>query len=311
MKLNEKNVCTFASSDSPVDKEGYLMRKSEVKGYQRRWYVLKGNLLFSYERKQDKDPAYLLVLESCSVQVSATEKHGFEISYDGPSSSRAYVFLADNDEEMQEWIRAVSQSSYEFLKAIVVDLQKQVDAITQRSQKSESPLVKKSTKVPIIPRPKQKVENGVLVDVVTVPPVPPKKRMVVVKSPEPDEDTFDYPINPGRPHSNPIVPPTVTTSRTKGALSPPGTLDRTPIMLPMTRDDYDVPPPTIPSEDDHTHPFVNLPSTHSSTVVHSMAAPITSHKDAYDIHHDFTDALNTLQSGYRPAPAGHSPSNNQ
>ena len=307
MKLNEKNVSSFASSDSPVDKEGYLSRKNDVKGLQRRWYVLKGNLLFAYERKQDKDPSYLLVLESCSVQASATEKHGFEISYDGPGT-RTYILVADNDEDMQSWMRAVSHASYEFLKSIVIDLQKQVDSLTSRSQaKQDSNTIKKSpsdNKLPILSKPKQKVENGILVDVEDIPPVPPKKRLSGQRSNEPaatNDSTTPYVINPHKPHSNPVVIPTITgTSR---PLSPPGTLDRTPIMLPTIAidDDYDVPVSNATTEDDveieqNVRPFVDMPSNYSPTVVRSMAAPPTTHTNVYDIHYDFTDALHSLQS---------------
>lgn len=50
MKINEKNLVAYASCTSPVDKEGYLSKKGDVKGYQRRWFVLKGNLLFYFDK---------------------------------------------------------------------------------------------------------------------------------------------------------------------------------------------------------------------------------------------------------------------
>lgn len=313
MKLNEKNVISFASSDSPVDKEGYLSRKNDVKGYQRRWFVLKGNLLFSYEKKQDKEPSGLLVLESCSVQASATEKHGFEISYDGVGT-RTYILIADHDEDMQAWMRVISHASYDFLKTIVSELQKQVDTITSSSQakdemrKSESK-GRNEDKIPLLPKPKVKVENGILVDVVEAPPVPPKKRMFVKKSPSPEAERTSLerqlPINPHKPHSNPVIVPNITGGGGRLALSPPGTLDRTSVMLPTVSSvessyDYDVPPHPVPSQvvlpHDHTHPFVNLPTTHMQSVVKGMAAPSGSHEDVIQLHQDFTEALLSLQS---------------
>lgn len=88
MKINEKNLYTFANS-KPVDKEGELSRlyhesqfstfdffssviarqgflhfKREMK-FQKRWFVLKGNLLFYFEKKGDKEPLGLLLLEGC------------------------------------------------------------------------------------------------------------------------------------------------------------------------------------------------------------------------------------------------------
>ena len=275
MKINEKNVSSFASSNSPVDKEGYLSKRNEVKGYQRRWFVLKGNLLFYYEKKQDKEPMGLIVLESCSVQASATEKHGFEVSFDGPGT-RTFVMTADNDEEMQSWMRAVSHASYEFLRTIVNDLQKQVDSLT--SQRSPQ-------KIPLVPKPKTKVENGVLVDVDSAPPIPPKKKSVNLS------DSTEQPVVPApplHPHSNPIV---LSTSSTRETLSPPGTLDRTPVLLPQVMD-------TSTSEEeedkDRTQPFIDRPFPYSTSVVLNTALREPQDKDVYSIHGQFMEACQSV-----------------
>ena len=101
MKLNDKNVASFAVCSSPVDKEGYLSKKGDLnKGFQRRWFVLKGNLLFYFEKKQDKEPLGVIVLEACSVQASSPAKYSFEISFDG-QGTRTYILVADCDEDMQ------------------------------------------------------------------------------------------------------------------------------------------------------------------------------------------------------------------
>lgn len=68
MKINEKNLAAFASSATPVDREGWLVKKGEVnKAYQRRWFVLKGNLLFYFEKRGDKEPVGVIVLEGCTI----------------------------------------------------------------------------------------------------------------------------------------------------------------------------------------------------------------------------------------------------
>lgn len=68
MKINEKNLAAFASSATPVDREGWLVKRSEVnKGYQKRWFVLKGNLLFYFEKRGDKEPVGVIVLEGCTI----------------------------------------------------------------------------------------------------------------------------------------------------------------------------------------------------------------------------------------------------
>ena len=277
MKINEKSVSSFASSNSPVDKEGYLSKRNEVKGYQRRWFVLKGNLLFYYEKKQDKEPMGLIVLESCSVQASATEKHGFEVSFDGPGT-RTFVMVADNDEEMQSWMRSVSHASYEFLRTIVNDLQKQVDSLTSQSSQH---------KVPMVPKPKAKVENGVLVDIDLAPPVPPKKRSVHLSD---STEHSVIPAPPLRPHSNPIV--LSTSSSTKDTLSPPGTLDRTPILLPQSTDVSGASREEEAAK--QTRPFIDRPFSYSTSVVQNVALKESRNKDVYEIHNQFADACQSV-----------------
>lgn len=52
----------------PVDLEGWLNKRGEVnKSWQRRWFVLKGNLLFYFERKGDREPLGMIILEGCTV----------------------------------------------------------------------------------------------------------------------------------------------------------------------------------------------------------------------------------------------------
>lgn len=67
MKINEKNLSVFAATQ-PVDLEGYLTKRGEVnKSWQRRYFVLKGNLLFYFERKGDREPLGLIVIEGCTI----------------------------------------------------------------------------------------------------------------------------------------------------------------------------------------------------------------------------------------------------
>lgn len=67
MKINEKNLCYFATSP-PVDREGWLQKRGEVnKSWQRRYFVLKGNLLFYFEKKGDREPLGVIILEGCTI----------------------------------------------------------------------------------------------------------------------------------------------------------------------------------------------------------------------------------------------------
>lgn len=68
MKINEKNLSAFASSATPVDREGWLEMRGEVgKNYQRRWFMLKGNLLFYFDKKGDKEPIGVIIIEGCAI----------------------------------------------------------------------------------------------------------------------------------------------------------------------------------------------------------------------------------------------------
>lgn len=67
MKINEKNLCMFAVTP-PVDLEGYLTKKGEVnKSWQKRYFVLKGNLLFYFEKRGEREPLGVIIIEGCTI----------------------------------------------------------------------------------------------------------------------------------------------------------------------------------------------------------------------------------------------------
>lgn len=214
MRLNEKNVSSFAVCSSPVDKEGYLQKKGGDlnRDFQRRWFVLKGNLLFYFLKKQDREPQGLIILEACSVQVSIHGRYSFEISFDGVGT-RVYVLGADNDEDMQSWMKAISHASYEYLKSIVDELQRRVNVLSSSSAPQQDAatmevmkvgavatttktksFVAKDTSVtlqelgnPIAPqsRPTTRIKKGILVDISEdeAPPIPVKKKSMTLNAP--------------------------------------------------------------------------------------------------------------------------------
>ena len=271
MKLNEKNVASFATCSSPIDKESYLEKRGDFsKNFQRRWFVLKGNLLFYFEKKQDKEPLGLIVLEACSVQVSSQAKHAFEISFDG-HGSRVYVMMADNDEDMQSWVKAISHASYEYMRSIVDELQRRVNLLTSSSQPdleaaasgmsllhvgpakniAPSTTMTAATQRLLVcsvadkPSPASaRVENGILVDISasSPPPIPKKMRAHPRTSSLADSSRESSPPVPSSPQRR------ETVQATPGAysspytlpprlnptrpLSPPSALDRTTVLEP-------------------------------------------------------------------------------
>ena len=55
MKINDKTLVSFYSSNTPSDRQGWLVKRGEFnKAFQKRWCVLKGNLLFYSEKKGDR-----------------------------------------------------------------------------------------------------------------------------------------------------------------------------------------------------------------------------------------------------------------
>ncbi|XP_055913314.1 sesquipedalian-1 isoform X2 [Eupeodes corollae] len=127
MKINEKNLCIFATTP-PYDYEGYLNKRGEVnKAFQRRYFVLKGNLLFYFEKKFDREPLGVIIVEGCTIELSEeTEQYCFQIVFNG---NRTYVLSADNHEQMEAWMKVLTSAGYEFKRVVVAELQRQLDEI--------------------------------------------------------------------------------------------------------------------------------------------------------------------------------------
>ncbi|XP_070572932.1 uncharacterized protein [Ptychodera flava] len=131
MRLNEKNVANYATCSSPVDKEGWLNKRGELnKSFQKRWFVLKGNLLYYFDKRGDKEPIGVIILEGATVELADGDTFTFHITFQG-YSTRTYVIQADNHTEMTEWMRAISMANYDYMKSMVEELQRQFDQMTQ------------------------------------------------------------------------------------------------------------------------------------------------------------------------------------
>ncbi|XP_055007168.1 sesquipedalian-1-like, partial [Boleophthalmus pectinirostris] len=83
MKVHRKILVHYLSCPSPVDKEGYLFKKKERTGaFHRRWFVLKGNLLFYQERPADRHIGGAIVLEGCAVRTEDSDRD-FSLVFEG------------------------------------------------------------------------------------------------------------------------------------------------------------------------------------------------------------------------------------
>ncbi|XP_048358428.1 sesquipedalian-2 [Sphaerodactylus townsendi] len=131
MKLNERSVAHYATCDSPADHTGFLCKRVErhhhTISYQRRWFILKGNLLFYFEERESRDPLGLIVLEGCTVELcEAAEEFAFAIHFDG-SGAKAYVLVADCQMAMEAWVKALSRASFDYMRLVVKELEKQLE----------------------------------------------------------------------------------------------------------------------------------------------------------------------------------------
>ncbi|KAK3587634.1 hypothetical protein CHS0354_032842 [Potamilus streckersoni] len=130
MRLNEKSLAKYASSGAPAAKEGVLLKKGELnKGFQKRWFILKGNLLFYYEKRTDKEPIGMIVLEGCTIELADNiDGFTFQINFPG-SGSRTYILGADTQEEMESWMKILSCAGYDYMKLVRSELQQQLSEL--------------------------------------------------------------------------------------------------------------------------------------------------------------------------------------
>ncbi|XP_006866921.1 PREDICTED: sesquipedalian-2 [Chrysochloris asiatica] len=135
MKLNERSVTHYALSDSPADHTGFLRTwggpgtLSTPSGPGRRcWFVLKGNLLFSFESREGRAPLSLVVLEGCTVELAEApvpEEFAFTIRFDAPGV-RPYLLAADGPAAQEAWVKALSRASFGYMRLVVRELENQL-----------------------------------------------------------------------------------------------------------------------------------------------------------------------------------------
>lgn len=132
MKLNERSVAHYATCDSPPDKTGFLFKKGERHtAYHRRWFVLKGNMLFYFEDRDSREPIGVIVLEGCTVELcESVEEFAFAIKFDC-AKSKVYKLVAENQASMESWVKALSRASFDYMRLVVKELERQLEEIQE------------------------------------------------------------------------------------------------------------------------------------------------------------------------------------
>ncbi|CAL8307938.1 unnamed protein product [Boreogadus saida] len=127
MKIHKKILLHYQSCDSPVDKEGYLYKKGvRNSSYQKRWFVLKGNLLFYKERRSERELLGVLVLEGCSVQLcESDERFAFSVvwSESHVAGGRVYKLAAEDQSTQESWLKALLSANHAYLQLLLMDLE--------------------------------------------------------------------------------------------------------------------------------------------------------------------------------------------
>uniref|UniRef100_A0A8B9J046 Sesquipedalian n=1 Tax=Amazona collaria TaxID=241587 RepID=A0A8B9J046_9PSIT len=128
MKLNERSLAFYATCDSPADNAGFLYKRGERHtAYHRRWFVLKGNMLFYFEERESREPVGVIVLEGCTVELcDSAEEFTFAIRFGG-TKSRTYVLAAESQAAMESWVKSLSRASFDYMRLVVRELEKQLE----------------------------------------------------------------------------------------------------------------------------------------------------------------------------------------
>uniref|UniRef100_A0A8D2IS13 Sesquipedalian n=1 Tax=Varanus komodoensis TaxID=61221 RepID=A0A8D2IS13_VARKO len=194
MKLNERSLAFYATCDSPTDKAGFLCKKGERNtAYHRRWFVLKGNMLFYFEDRESREPVGVIILEGCTVELcESTEEFAFAIKFDC-ARSRTYILAAESQAAMEAWVKSLSRASFDYLRLVVRELEKQLDEM-QRSLSGRhrvqrrAPLCRKNKTAPNLDQVALGPENGCALwnnspgpvslyeEGLKPPPLPPRRR---------------------------------------------------------------------------------------------------------------------------------------
>lgn len=134
MKLNERSVAHYATCDTPPDKTGFLFKKGERNtAYHRRWFVLKGNMLFYFEERDSREPIGVIVLEGCTVELcESAEEFAFAIKFDC-AKARVYKMASESQTGMESWVKALSRASFDYMRLVVKELEQQLEQIQEEA----------------------------------------------------------------------------------------------------------------------------------------------------------------------------------
>nr|XP_012788759.1 unnamed protein product [Sorex araneus] len=126
MKLNERSLASYATSAAPADAQGFLLQRGRHAAYQRRWFVLRGNVLFYFEDAASREPLGVIVLEGCTVELAeAAVDFAFAVRCPG-GRARAHQLAAESQAGLERWVKALSRASVQYLRLLLRELERQL-----------------------------------------------------------------------------------------------------------------------------------------------------------------------------------------
>ena len=145
MKINERSLSDFASFSDGTSKEGFLEKKGELNSsYKRRWFCMKGNLLFYFEKPGDKQPLGVIIVENCTLEVHDGERFAFCIQFPdidtsgSTASKRTHILCAESEIELTKWMKAISSSSYAYMEMVVKQFEEAVERLKSDTEPESS-----------------------------------------------------------------------------------------------------------------------------------------------------------------------------
>lgn len=97
-------------NDLPVINEGMLKKRKEWRGWDRRWVVLRKDLLQYFKKRGDTIPIREISMKQCMIKKS-TEKFSFELHspllLDRKNKEGRMYFSAESEQELQKWLLAL------------------------------------------------------------------------------------------------------------------------------------------------------------------------------------------------------------
>uniref|UniRef100_A0A5S6QM99 PH domain-containing protein n=1 Tax=Trichuris muris TaxID=70415 RepID=A0A5S6QM99_TRIMR len=113
---NWDGMCTLAKDSSyPARMEGSLhVRESGCQRFVQRYVVLKGNMLFIFQKKGDKAPCLLMLVDSFNLDICEhSQDFNFRLNSVGGQETAGWIeFLAPSMEQFRSWIDVLISCSY-------------------------------------------------------------------------------------------------------------------------------------------------------------------------------------------------------